>query len=455
MGTVSLPVSRWPPLAVPGLVEFAPSVGWFCLMALPLACQYPTLHPTARDLQMGLVAAIALLMLMADWLAYRIGGTRRAASHTTQPGSGLWLIGLCFVGPIAFHLVLMPNYPLLAWLADRDLDYEVLMGMRDASAKFLEVPSLVKYSFNWALFIFAPMFITVTWMTGRRLLSSGGLLFAVFYAGMTLARFPLVMLLIACIFALCVLPSRMQRTLTLALGVAALAASFLVATIVVGGMIDRQAADANGTVPAAVANLKADDPRRAMSVGDHSRLLLHGVVDHRNALVRGFEYAMYRAWLTPSDVSNRWYQYYSYVTTERVGMAFLVPGPRSATTQTPSRLVGVWAYLSRFPNRYNSSISANASFDADAFAHAGVPGVAIAVLLLLATRLAAACLLTTGTVAMAAYGVMLGMLALLPSSASLQAIFGANGLAIVPVLLLGIRIADARRAAGSGIGAVT
>ena len=431
---------------MPGRMEFAPSVGWFCLMALPLACQYPAMHPLARDLQMGLVAVVTILMLAADWLAYRIGATRRPATAIVRPGGGLWFIGLCFAGPIAIHLALMPNYPLLAWLANHDLDYEVLMRMRDASAKFLEVPSLVKYSFNWALFIFAPVFITVSWVHGHRVLAAAALLLAGFYASVTLAKLPLAMLLTACVFALCVLPNRARRPLAWVLAVVALAGSLLAAAIVGFGVMDRLAADAARSAPAAVADMKADDPRRATSIGDYFRLPVDASSDHRNSLVRGVEYALYRGWLTPSDVSNRWYQYYTYVASEPLGLAFLAPGPRSETTQTPSRLVGVWAYQARFPQRYNSSISANASFDADAFAHAGVAGVAIALLLLVAARVSAAWLLTPGAVSMGAYGVMLGLLAMLPSSASLQAIFGANGLAIVPLVLLGTRIANSRRA---------
>jgi len=73
-----------------------------------------------------------------------------------------------------------------------------------------------------------------------------------------------------------------------------------------------------------------------------------------------------------------------------------------------------------------------------------VLGVVLAIVLLLAARVGAACLVTSHAVGLTAYAVLLCVLAILPSFASIQAILGANGLIVVLALLLLIRLSTPR-----------
>ena len=196
----------------------------------------------------------------------------------------------------------------------------------------------------------------------------------------------------------------------------------------------------SGAQSPVLAQMQPDDPRRALTYGYNFRLEPDAAEAPRSKVQTMLEYAVYRAWLTPSDVSNRWYQYFIYVQKEPLGLRNFFPARGGAATEAPSRAVGLWAYRARFPHKYWDTISAYASFDADAFAHGGIPGVAVAVILLVLARVGAAYLLTAHPVGLASYGVFLSALAILPSSASLQAIFGANGLFIVLLVLLGIRL---------------
>jgi hypothetical protein len=186
-------------------------------------------------------------------------------------------------------------------------------------------------------------------------------------------------------------------------------------------------------------NMRADDPRRALTYGDNLRLESSEIALQRSKILNIATYAVYRIWLTPADVSNRWYQYYTYEKKEPLGLQGFLPS-RDMNKIMPSREVGIWAYQVRFPTRYSDAINANASFDADAFAHYGVLGVVIATALLLLARIGASFLLTSHTLGLVGYGVLLCGLAILPSSASLQAVFGAQGLFVILIGLVIIRL---------------
>ena len=103
--------------------------------------------------------------------------------------------------PVATHLYLMPRIPLLSLFVDNHVGDRSLTQLRDESAKFLDVPSMVKYLFNWAVFIFAPIFIAVSASIGRRLQAIVGLVIGCAYALATLAKFPIVLLVLACLWA--------------------------------------------------------------------------------------------------------------------------------------------------------------------------------------------------------------------------------------------------------------
>ena len=422
------------------IVEFAPSFGWLGLMLLPLAFQYRDLHETGRSLQLALVSGIAVLLFLADWLCFNKAADRPPGMDRSPARPWLVLTGLGFLLPVATHLFLMPKIPLVAVLLDKDATENALTLLRLNSTKLLAVPPVISYMFNWAMVVFAPTHIIVALFTGRRWQALLVLVLAGLYAAATLARLPLVLLLATCVVASCVMPGPARRRLCVGLVcLVLLGFGFIGVLFASGTLVHLKSASGRAQSPV-LAQMQPDDPRRALTYGDNFRYEPDPAELPRSKLQAMLEYAVYRAWLTPSDVSNRWYQYFIYVQKEPLGLRNFFPARGGAATEAPSRAVGLWAYRARFPHKYWDTISAYASFDADAFAHGGIPGVAVAVILLVLARVGAACLLTVHPVGLASYGVFLSALAILPSSASLQAIFGANGLFIVLLVLLGIRL---------------
>ena len=424
------------------IVEFAPSFGWLGLMLLPLAFQYRDLHETGRALQLALVSGIAALLLLADLLCFNKATKRPPGMDQSPARPWLVLTGLGFLLPVATHLFLMPKIPLVALLFDKDATENALTLLRLNSTKLLAVPPIANYMFNWAMVVFAPVHIVVALFTGRWRQALLVLVLASLYAAATLARLPLVLLLATCVVAACVMPGPARRGLCMGLGcLVLLGVGFIGILFASGTLVHLKSASGHAQSPA-ITQMMPDDPRRALTYGDNFRFEPDPSEPPRSKVQTMLEYVVYRAWLTPSDVSNRWYQYFIYVKKEPLGLRNFFPAPRDAATEAPSRAVGLWAYRARFPHKYWDTISAYASFDADAFAHGGVLGVAVAAILLSLARVGAAYLLTAHPVGLASYGVLLCVLAILPSSASLQAIFGANGLFLVLIVLLGIRLLE-------------
>lgn len=434
---MSAPKPRRTPL--PAVMEFMPSLGWVTLMVLPVLLQYEMLHPVGRQLQVVAVLLIGIALMAGDWLACHLGRVHLVNRESLPGTTGLTLVGSAFLVPAAIHLLMMPRIPLLAALFDANIGAQSLHQLRDDSAKFLDVPVMAKYLFNWSLFVFGPIFVGVSMTTGHRIQGIAGLSFGCLYALASLAKFPVILFLCASATATAAASARLFASIGYTVVAVLVAASLFAAgwDVIECSM----AVDGNHLTMPSFRVVNRDDPRLTLSCGDRMRLTTNGEESNAAAeegVAGALHYLFYRVWLTPADVSNRWYQYFTYVTNRPLGLQFLLPWERSGDTATPSRLVGVWAYQSRFPDRYTMTVNANASFDADAFAHGGVLGIAIATMLLVAVRVGAACLATGHPIVLAAYGTMLCFLAVLPSSASVQAILGANGLVVVPALVLAL-----------------
>lgn len=419
-------------------IEFAPSTGWLILMLWPFAYQFPTFHAGSRALQLALIVMIFLMLFVADVFCF-IKSKKIISALSDDVGWG-WMIlmGGGFLLPAVLHVYLMPSIPLVALIKDSGVSNVHLMAMRESAAKLLDVPFVVKYAFTWAYVIFAPIFIATAFWSGRWRLALLGLGTAGLYALTTLAKFPLMWVLSACAMALSILPTQFRKVLSSVLIGAVLTGVLGVCALLLSDALDFMRTSPSHIQPPMHNELKLDDPRRTLTYGDVARLEPREAGESRSRITNIASYIFYRAWLTPADVAHRWYQYFTYVEKEPLGLHKFFPNA-SGQEVAISREVGVWAYRERFPEKYGETISAYASFDADAFAHGGVWGVMFGTILLLIIRIGAALLRGGHPVGMAAYGVMLCGLAILPSSASLQAMLGAQGLFLVLLLLLVLR----------------
>jgi hypothetical protein len=146
----------------------------------------------------------------------------------------------------------------------------------------------------------------------------------------------------------------------------------------------------------------------------------------------------YRFFLTPVEVSNRWYDYFDGNPSGRRNFSNILE--RNLPDQASNKVAN-WAYVSKFPESYTKTTSANTSIDADAYSFHGLFSVVIAALLLLVIRVFVS--FTSRKVnefEPILEGLALGLLAFLPVTAPMQAILLPQGLGLVLLILFIIRI---------------
>lgn len=416
------------------IVEFSPSVGWFLMMLWPFTYQYSTFSPIAKFPQLVIIAIIFSALFAADFLCYTRSLSRLEVFTGAVNSAWFYIVGLSFAGFSALHIYLMPEIPFIALLTGDNVSSSSLSLLREQSGKLLQAPAIIKYLFMWSLEIFAPMLIVVSLWFGYWRRALFFLFVAIFYALTTIAKSPLILLCLTCYFMLTFLPTRLKKQFSIAWLCAVFSIIIFSSALIYSDKLDymRSVLGNEASIPL---SMKQDDPRRWFTLGDVSRLDLVGVSSESRAMTIAVN-TFYRLWLTPADVSHRWYQYFTYVR-HPLGVEGFIP--KTSTEDqilAPSRRVGLWAYKERFPLKYGDTVNAYASFDADAFARAGYLGVFIATLLLVFVRIAAGFVVTNSIWSLISYGVLLCFLTIMPSSASLQAILGAHGLAFIFVYLL-------------------
>jgi hypothetical protein len=146
----------------------------------------------------------------------------------------------------------------------------------------------------------------------------------------------------------------------------------------------------------------------------------------------------YRIFLTPVEVSNHWYDYIDGNPSEKRNFMEVF---ERANSKQASNKVGVWAYTDRFPKSYGQTISANGSIDADAYSLGGLFPICLVALILFAIRIFISLSVRNEfLLTRILEGIGLGQLAFLPNSASLQAMLLPQGLGLIILLLLILRI---------------
>lgn len=325
---------------------------------------------------------------------------------------------------------------MLSLFTDKNVD---LSDQRYLATKGLEVPVVIKYLYNWSLVVFAPLAIVLGVRSQRAWLSIALIVFSGFYAVATSAKFPLAQLLVLVIAGLISTATVQDRTrwyrTFIYVGVLSIFSLFIASQSFRSNLVENDEIIREGRL-GLLQRFSSDDPRSTLTLGDMQRLIPEsknslGFIEKTEKIIN---YLFYRSFLTPVDVSIRWYEYYKTQAAPEGLMSIFLS--RGGSADSPSRIVGLWAYRDRFPDHYKAYINAYASFDADAYARYGLVGVFLATLLLLAIRLIGAICFRCTLFSRSLYGLLVGGLFLLPASASIQAMLGAQGLMVVIVLMM-------------------
>ena len=420
-----------------GMLELLPSLGWSMLMTLPFTLQSNTLGDGgARAVQFFGVFVVGLALLLGDIFSRSIQArifsqvNFTLADHLSDYRPFMfWFLALA-----GAHVALMDHVPLFEQLRGVR-DDRVLLQMREATSKLLEVPELLKFAFVWALTIAAPLTIYLLVVRRKLVLASAFAVICVLYARASLAKLPLYLLVTSC--TLLLLPeipkARRRLVLTIALvisiPIAMNAALFLASNPLSVFRYGPPKERLEGLVASSTSAMLP------LTLGDRLRLMPKEEELTLTSSQRRYNYLVYRMFLVPAEVSSRWYEYFPRKSDGYIGTEGLVPGSRDRGYSHPANRVGLWAYASRFPAQYLASVHAYASIDADAYARFGVAGILGVGVVTLLLRVGLCALRVSSPVTDALYVIGLTLIAVLWPMASLQAALVANGILLVLMLM--------------------
>lgn len=142
----------------------------------------------------------------------------------------------------------------------------------------------------------------------------------------------------------------------------------------------------------------------------------------------------YRVFLTPVEVSNNWYDFFSSDLRTKNKFSDLL---NRKNELKPSNIVGKYYYTKYWPDKYPEFINANSSIDSEAFSYGGIPLLIIfSVIIVYFRYLVSLKSLANNSVTGAIEGIGITYLTISPISSSLPAILIPQGFWILLIVIL-------------------
>jgi hypothetical protein len=388
--------------------------------------------------------------LQARTVAFFAARQRQAGSHDNSL-LRKWVIGLTLIAVALalIHLVLMPRIP--AWTLVTGFSDPLQPNYdREAADKFLPVPTILKYVFNWNQGIVFPILFALTVIMRWRPMAIFVGIFGFLYVTSTLEKFPSLLFIAGPFIAIAV---RDNRPIWSKVVIGGLALSLL------GPLAINQS---NGVSTAIHKALNAVPPASATPTYDPSIttpvpgceiFVAPPVVpfDWRNIPASLKDIVVRRIGVVPAEVTYGWFSYFPAVHPYLNGSGWEPWKVLSKGYRNPANLVGLWMYCGHAQTL--PTVSAYGSFIADGWGELGYLGVVLACLGVVLFGIVME--LIRGFVAkpflLACYGPSILLFATLPPRAGMLATIVSSGMWLIPVLCLlylaseGLR----RRRAGS------
>ena len=406
------------------LIQATPSLVWFALMTLPFIFEWSFFPRGPRTAQSIGLFFISSALAVGDLISLKIkSGERRESERVNYKHSRVFyfLSILVFVIPV-FHYWKAEMLPIFDQYFGGLTKSQVALE-RENFGKLLNVPYLFKVLVNWVSNIFGPLVIIWFFSLKRYWLAAGIFFWVLFYASASSADGPIVMFFWLIAFGVAHRSFKRKSLGNLIAGAIAVGMLF---TVISGVILGTAALNksAQCSVTAGVGFTPGDILR---SCDETSAISFNPIMDRLG----------YRFFLTPVEVSNRWYDYFDGNPSGHRNFSNILE--RRLPDQASNKVAN-WAYVSKFPESYPKTTSANTSIDADAYSFHGLFSVVIAALLLLVIRVFVSfSSRKVNEFESILEGLALGLLAFLPVTAPMQAIVLPQGLVLVLLILFIIR----------------
>lgn len=402
-------------------------------MCLPFVVQSVTLVGEGVNSQKYIIFLVLIALLASDYLSSFFFKLPRKNIQDTNLNLGRFLGFFTFI-LCTTHLFLMPKIPIIEKYFHQQNDVTLL---REEASKLLNVPDYFIYLIQLSSSIIGPISVLIL-LTNKRYLTSVTLsTFLVFYSHATTAKGPLILtLLFLFLIYFQVFKSSFQKLLLKKIFFASILIFVAIATYAIfcdkttSPFIKMYSKELDTEIEKSLDTPENQAQGLSYTFGDKYRQMVRTAKYQSSpSLYQSLNYFFYRAFLVPLEVSHRWYNYFT-THSDKIGFYGLTPSSRNSTDfQHPANKVGIWAYVTRFPQQYFNSVRAYASFDADAYARWGIPGVIVITFFICLLRFMFSYLMVPNFYSYLNYQFLLVILSLNLPAGSIFAILIAQGLA--------------------------
>jgi len=328
-----------------------------------------------------------------------------------------------------YHILHIKEIPIIDIISNWNIAKKELLIKRELSSKLLDVPLVMKYLFSCATSVFLPIALLLLIKQNKRYSFILISLFGIFYALITTAKTPIVIVLIIIVLFFLV----QIKTINIMKSCIVIIITLIIA-LRLYFVLSSEMQNINFLNAKYIQNhlsVPSEDPRNNITMGDYIRFYHTDNVEYKL-----YSYIIYRVFLVPSEVSNRWYQYYPNINGSYEGIIDYFPGQRNKDYIHPSRKIGVWAYHERSPNYFLKTANAYSSVDADIYARLGIIGIILISILLIGLRIVIKKLFLINNFGLILNVIAIAQISFFLPSASLPAILVAHGLSFVLLLMV-------------------
>lgn len=421
-------------------IEYMPSVMWQLFFVCPFLYQVWDMEPIGNNAQGIGILIFSIVIFVGDFCkvkekdALTCKKSNKLMDVLNKVVHSGYFYFAVFVLLAGYHIVSMgENIPLFYSILHPEATDQSISLMREDAVKLLQVPFWVKYLFRWNTNIIAPIGIILFWKNKKYIQSILLLFLGIIYSLIITSEAPFVFFVGAIgIYGVYKVYKKIPIKLGIFIGI--------VVCILLIRPITYFAFNDNSPFRCNYLDFEEEPLANRMPYMDVSN-------DELSTEQKLYNKVLRRIVMVPAVVGNYWYKY-AIVNDTYFGYGDMLPWERMGDTakvlkKTPSNIVGVWAYVSKWPDKAGETISSNTSMDADAYGRGGMLAVVITALMYMGIRLLLKWLNNEkNELVEICYVISVVIITLCLTSAPIQAILVAQGLLPLIVAMFIVRETD-------------
>lgn len=423
-----------------GSIDFMPSLGWCALMAIPFIIDFPLFSPATRMLHGGVVAVFLALIFTTDWYANKKNAALPTPDFSFKAVHLAYAMAITYVALTLLHFATADSIPFLDTLKLNKPGYNIDEARASFSRSYDFIPGM-KYVFSFATVLLGMPAVLLLYINRKFFPALALFLWVIFYCVASTAKGPMILTLLIICIGLIHLARSKQRIRFARIFIGLSAAALIAMAAVTLSPASR------GTPYTVFSHLETKYNHPQMLREDRPMLLGDYVRPHRGLpiesctgfICRNVDYLEYRVFITPIEVSARWYEYFNIYPVTDIKLSRMIHDSRTDKLVHPAQAVGIWAFAEPFPKIYNDLVYAYPSMDADAYGRYGWKGLIVIALIYIALRLGTVYFNDNGTMTRGSfYAVAVALLAFLPANAGMQAMIVAQGVGAVMAAMMAL-----------------